>query len=209
MLWLMVLVTMLVSVAISAEISAGVSEGDWMEYNVTYTGTPPDEYPSWVRIEVQSVQGTSITLNVERELLNGTSDARNLAFSLESGAPDLIVIPANLNSGDTFYHEGVGNVAIDGVEDLIYAGAERTVVYASVSQIEFHWDRVTGFLVDATQFTVEFTQNWEADKTNMWQPQLFGVEPIVFYALIIPVIAIVATVTFFVIRRRKTSPLSS
>jgi hypothetical protein len=38
--------------------------------------------------------------------------------------------------------------------------------------------------------------------------QLFGLDPIVFYALIIVAIAIVATVAFFIIRGRKPSPTS-
>ena len=181
----------------------GVNEGDWMEYQVTYTGTPPDDHPKWIKSEVQSVQGTSITLKVERELLNGTSDTKSLPFYLETGAPDLIAIPANLNSGDTFFHEEVGNIAIGGVEDSIYAGAKRTVVYATVSQIVFHWDKTTGILLQADQYTTNFTQKWKAEKTNMWQAQMFGLDPIVFYALIIVVIPLVATVAFFLFRRRK------
>ena len=205
---LTVLVNMLVSTIVLAEISVGVNEGDWIEYNVVYTGTPPEYYPTWVKVEVQSVQGTSITLNVSRKLLDLTQDSRNLTFDLETGAEDLIVIPADLNVDDRFFHENVGNITIGGVEDMAYAGARRTVVYATVSQIEFRWDKGTGFLLEATQSTAEFAQNWKADKTNMWQPQLFGLDPIVFYVLIIVAIVIVATVAFFIIRGREPSPTS-
>ena len=144
---------LLSSVVVLAEISVGVKEGDWIEYNVTYTGSPPDSYPTWVRIDIQSVQGTSITINVRRELLNGTLDTRQLTFDLESGAEDLIIIPANLNNGDSFYHEAVGNITISGVEDETYAGVKRTVVYATGTQIMLYWDKATGVLLEAIQST--------------------------------------------------------
>lgn len=109
-----------------------------------------------------------------------------------------------MNKGDAFYHEDVGTIAIGGVEDAVYAGVKRTVVYATVLQIEYYWDKATGVLLEATQSTAEFTQNWKAEKTNMWQAQIFGLDPTVLYALAIVVaVVIVAIITIFIIRRKK------
>ena len=68
------------------------------EYNITYTGTPPDYYPSWVRIDVTNIQGTSITATLTVERLNGTSDTDSGTFDLETGVLDLLLIPAGLDA---------------------------------------------------------------------------------------------------------------
>jgi len=44
------------------------------------------------------------------------------------------VIPANLTVGDTIYITGYGNVTIANETTGTYAGASRTIVYASFSQ---------------------------------------------------------------------------
>jgi len=43
MLWVIVLIGMLLTTTV-AEYFWGVKEGDWMEYKVTVTGTPPQKY---------------------------------------------------------------------------------------------------------------------------------------------------------------------
>jgi len=209
---------MLVSATISAEISVGVSEGDWIEYTITYTGTPPKKHPTRAKVQILSVEGTNITLRGTVEYSDGTQETPTTTADLEAGKlGDGFVIPANLTSGSTFYDENEGNITISGVEERTYAGARRTVVQATIRQgtsysqgtLSAHWDKSTGVLVEAAVLTSELTMHVKADKTNMWQAQLFGLEPIVFYTLIIAVIAIVAVVAFLVIRRRKSSSLSS
>jgi hypothetical protein len=195
-----------------------VKAGDWIEYIVTYTGTPPEKHQTWVKVEILSVEGTNITLRGTVEYSDGTQETPTTTIDLEAGKlGDGFIIPANLTSGDTFYDKNEGNITIKGVEEGTYAGARRTVVQATISQgtldsqgtLYAHWDKSTGVLVDAAVLTSELTMHVKADKTNMWQAQLFGLEPIVFYTLIIAVIAIVAVVAFLVMRRRKSSSLSS
>ena len=101
--------------SVFAQVSVGLNHGDWVEYEVTYTGTPPESYPENVRIEVQTIQGTNITVEIERTLLNRTQDSKTVTFDLESGAFDLIIIPANLGAGDAVCHEDFGNFTIEGV----------------------------------------------------------------------------------------------
>jgi hypothetical protein len=67
----------------------------------------------------------------------------------------------------------------------------------------FYWDKSTGILVEANSSFTDYTMNTKADKTNMWQPQIFGLDPTVFYALVIAVAAILAVIAFFFIRRKK------
>jgi hypothetical protein len=195
-------------IAISAEIFVGVKEGDWIEYQVNFAGTPPESHDvTWARMEIVSVQGSSINLNVTTEFSNGTLLNEMVALNLETGQlGDDFIIPANLNSGNTFFDKRMGNITIDGVEEKTSAGATRTVVYASTPETTFYWDRATGILVAAnSSFTNEFnyTMNTKTDKTNMWQAQLFGLDPTVFYAIVIAAVAILVVIAFFVLRRKK------
>jgi hypothetical protein len=195
-------------IAISAEIFVGVKEGDWIEYQINFAGTPPESHDvTWARMEIVSVQGSSINLNVTTEFSNGTLLNEIVALNLETGQlGDDFIIPANLNSGNTFFDKRMGNITIDGVEEKTSAGATRTVVYASTPETTFYWDRATGILVAAnSSFTNEFnyTMNTKTDKTNMWQAQLFGLDPTVFYAIVIAAVAILVVIAFFVLRRKK------
>jgi hypothetical protein len=194
--------------AISAEISVGVKEGDWIEYQVNFTGNPPESHDvTWARMEIVSVQGPSINLNVTTEFSNKTILNEMVTLNLETGQlGDDFIILANLNSGNTFFDKRMGNITIDGVEEKTCAGATRTVVYASTAETTFYWDRATGILVAAnSSFTNEFnyTMNTKTDKTNMWQAQLFGLDPTVFYAIVIAAVAILIVIAFFVLRRKK------
>ena len=191
------------SVVVRAEVSVGVKEGDWIEYNVTYTGSPLDEYPKWVRIEITNIQGTSIAADLTVERLDGTSDTNSGTFNLETGVPDLLLISASLDIGDEFYHEDFGNIAIAGKEEDTYAGGKRTVIYATIHQIALHWDKTTGILLQSDQSADNFTQKMLADKTNMWQAQIFGLEPTILYALIVAILVIIAIVAIFLFRRRQ------
>jgi hypothetical protein len=158
-----------------------------------------------MRVEVLNVQGTNITLEATRELINGTTATHSLTVNLETGAPDLFIVPADLEDSDTFFHEDIGNITIVGVQDVPYAGLKRTIVIAAVVQILFRWDRATGVLVEATQSASEFTQHLKIDKTNMWQAQTFGlpIDSTLLYALIIAAVCIVAVVGFFFLRKKR------
>ena len=193
--------------AISAEISVGVKQGDWIEYQVNVTGTPPPDHDTtWAKMEITDVQGTDINLNVTTKFSNGTLLNEAITLNLETGQlGDDFIIPANLNSSDTFFDKrvGVGNITISGVEERTGAGATRTVVYATTSQTKFYWDKSTGILVEASSSYPNYTMHTKADKTNMWQAQIFGLDPTVFYALVIAAVAILVVIAFFVIRRKK------
>jgi hypothetical protein len=197
-----VLVGIFSSVNVVAQVSVGVQEGDLIEYTVSYTGSPSENYPNWVKIDVTNIQGTSITADLTVERRDGTSDTNSGTFDLDTGVPDLLLIPAGLIVGDEFYHEELGNITIAGSEEDTYAGATRIVVYAHVKQISLHWDQATGILLQSNQYTVTFTQIFQVDKTNVWQSQILGVDSTVFYVVIVTILAVIAIIVVYLLRRR-------
>jgi hypothetical protein len=42
-----------------------LKEGDWVRCEVTYTGSPPENFPTNTRIEVLEIEGTTITIKIE------------------------------------------------------------------------------------------------------------------------------------------------
>ena len=183
--------------------SVCLSEGDWVEYEVSYTGSPPDYYPESTRIEVQSIQGTTLTISMRTERLNGTQSTESYTFNLESGAPDLIIIPSNLDVGDEVSHEDVGSFLIEEISEYDYKGETRELVYAYVSQVDFSWDRATGILIEAEQQKDSWTQTFLAVNTNIVQSQFLGLDSTLLYGIVIAVIIVLVVVIVVIVRRKK------
>ncbi|MCJ7560144.1 hypothetical protein MUO79_05950 [Candidatus Bathyarchaeota archaeon] len=188
-----------------AEISVGVKKGDRIEYQVTYTGTPAEGHDvTWARMEIVDVQGKSVSVEITAKYSNGTQEDLTATLNLETGQlGDDFIIPANLNSGDTFLDKNAGNITISGSEERTYAGATRTVVYATTSQTTYYWDKTTGVLVEGTSAFPNYTMNTKVDKTNMWQPQILGLDPTVFYAVVVGAAVVIAAVIALIAVRRK------
>jgi hypothetical protein len=156
-------------------------------------------------MEVISVQGKVISLNITTRFASGMITNETITLNLETGQlGDDFIIPANLNSDDTFFDKNVGNITISAVEERTYAGAARTVVHAATSETSYYWDKATGVLVEGSSQSANFTMDTMVDKTNMWQPQSLGLDPTVFYAVVIgSAVAIVAVIAFFVVYKKK------
>lgn len=194
-----------VPTAVSAEIFVGVKQGEWIEYRVTFTGTPDPEHDvTWARMEVVEVQGKEISLDIATEFSNGTLLNETITLNLETGQlGDDFIIPANLNSGDTFFDKRQGNITISGVEERTYAGANRTVVSATTSHTTYYWDKATGVLVEGISSFTGFTMHTKVDKTNMWQAQVSGLDSTVLYAIAVVAVVILAVIAFLVMRKKK------
>ncbi|MCL5949535.1 MAG: hypothetical protein M1490_03550 [Candidatus Bathyarchaeota archaeon] len=193
--------------AVFADLSVGVKKGDWIEYAVTYSGAPSQDHAlNWARIDVTDVQGTEIFVSITSRYSNGSSEAFNYTLNLKTGhLIDDFIIPANLNAGDTFLDQNLGNITINRAEQHTYAGATRTVLYASTSQNTYVWDQATGVSVEGTSQQPDYTMHTLVEDTNMWQPtQELDVSVLLLVAVVV-VIAIVAAV-LLILRYRKKKP---
>ena len=192
---LAVLVSIAFSAVASAEIVVGVKPGDWVEYNVAFTGDVPVQHDViWCRIEVTAVEGKTVYVDITSRYADGSNETMSSTVKLDTGhIGEAFIIPANSDKGDTF-SSYEGTIAISGVEETSYAGATRSVVYANTSETMFYWDRSTGFLVEANSSSSEFTMFTKVEKTNIWQSQAVGIDPIVVVVLIAAVIGTVLAI---------------
>jgi hypothetical protein len=188
-----------------AEISVGVKKGDYIEYQVAFTGTPSEGHDvTWARMEIKEVQGESVSVEITSTHANGTQENFVANLNLKTGQlGDDLIIPANLNIGDMFFDINVGNITISDVEERTYAVATRTVVHATTPETTYYWDKATGILVEGKSTFPDYTISTIADKTNMWQPKLFGLDPTVFYAFVGATVLIVIGLAFLIVRRKK------
>ena len=124
---------------------------------------------------------------------------------------DDFIVPANLKSGDKFYDENYGNLTINKVEQHLYAGAMRTVAYATAGENAYIWDQATGVCVEGTSATPDFTMHSIIDSTNMWQPnEGFNMVLVTLLAAIAAIIVLlVVAVALWFKRRRKAKTVVS
>ena len=190
-----------------ADVSVGVKKGDWIEYQVTVTGNPPEDHNlTWARMEVTDVQDAAISLDIQTKFASGIILPEHITLNLASGVlGDDFFIPANLSAGDVFYDAHAGNIIITGSEQRTYAGAERTVVTGHTNVTSFYWDQQTGILVEAysNYSDINFTMKTVADKTNIWQPQPTVLAPSLGYAASVVAVAVVVVVALLLLRARS------
>ena len=189
------------------EVTVGVKEGDWIEYTVATTGLPEEGHDVvWARMEILDVQGKEIIVNVTTEAANRTVESDIMTMNPEEGQVGVwFIIPANLDVGDSFYDASMGNVTIEGLEQKTFAGATRTVTHASTPERIKYWDKATGVFIESIDILPNYTLNATADKTNMWSPQLLGIDPTIVYAASIGVaiVIVIAIATAAIMMRRQ------
>ena len=195
------------SAIVFAEISVGVKKGDWIEYNVSFTGEPPTEHDAvWARMEVESVEGKRVKASFTSQLSNGAIIDLVEDLDFEAGRlSDLFIIPANLDVGDQFYDNLAGTITIDRVEVRMYVGASRSVVHGVAVQTDWYWDKFTGVIVEARTSSSMYTLDTIAANTNLWSPQIFGLDSTIFYSLVIAVLAVVVIGMVVLVVWRKRS----
>jgi hypothetical protein len=185
------------------DFSFTVKEGDWMEYSVSYVGSPPENYWHKFRVEVISVQENQITLSWNIELLNGDSNSFTETYDFSVGVTDLLIISTNLELGDQFYHEQVGIVNIDFIEDFLYAGEERTVLGTISSGGSTHWDKITGVTTQSDWTSPSGLETkWLLEKTNLWGSRI-GIDMPLVAGLIGIIVVILLLMFFFKLRKNK------
>jgi hypothetical protein len=186
----------------------GIKAGDWIKITYTIAGLPADQrYAKWLNLEFLSVEGTNATVRATLGISDGTEQTGTGPLDVVSsgGVPELpgIVVSANLTTGDSVHIAGYGNVTIEGEATEIYAGANRTVVYASFSQNEtqliYYWDRLTGVMVGKSSTSPNITATAKATETNMWEAITAQMPR---WPWIIVAVVAVGLAIFFVRRRR-------
>jgi hypothetical protein len=205
--FLLIILACTVSSLAFADAVVGVNQGDWVEYNATFTGKPPAEHDVvWAKMEVLGVEGQRVNATFVSRLANGTmlNVTEDLDFATGKFI-DMFIIPAGLNAGDSFYAHDVGEIIIDGVDVRTVAGAARTVVHADAEDTQWFWDRATGVVVEADTSNAVYKLDTVAVATGLWSSQILGFDENFFYALlIIAVIVIVMALVLGVRRKRKT-----
>jgi len=187
----------------------GVKAGDWTKIEYKITGWPAGQpYPEWLKLEFLSVEGTGATVRVTMRMSDGTEQSDTVPVDLAAGGGEAFglsgfVISANLTTGDSVYMTGYGDVAIEGETTRTYAGARRTVVYASISQygvqLTYYWDKLTGVIVEASTTYGGMTATGKVTETNMWEATTIRMP---WWSWIIVAAVVVGLGIFFVRRRR-------
>lgn len=171
---LIVLLIGFLSVSLAeADLSIGVNRGDWIEYAVTTSGSPPEQFNlTWARMQISNVNGASIEINVTTRSANGTMSSRMMILNLQKGEIGAwFIIPANLNVGDSFLDSDGQYVMIQGEQQLEWAGDLRTLTNATTPQRIKQWDKLTGVFVQCIDVFDNYTINATANNTNMWKDQ--------------------------------------
>lgn len=184
---------------VSADLSVGVKPGDWVAYDVNYTGSPTQGHDIvWARMEILSVSEHLIAVSMTSKFSDNTTDVSEATLNLDTG--DLIdnfIIPANLTAGNSFLSKNLGNVTIGQNEQRSYAGATRSVCITSTSSSTYIWDQATGVSVEGLTQTEEYTIHSIISETNLWQPSSKGLNPesmFVLIGLVVIVIVILAAI---------------
>lgn len=204
--------------------SVGVKPGYWMEYSVKTTGSPPAAQDiTWAKIEILNVEGQQFNANFTVRYVNGTYSSAVRTFNFTAGNVQAwIIIPANLSPGESFYDSSInGNVTIQGQLQKTVAGAARTVTWTNSTaggvERAKQWDKATGFYIQSVDNIttaaplnvndgLAYTVNARAYATNIWSPQILGLNQTVFYiviAIIIIAAALIASVTILTWKRKK------
>lgn len=159
-----------------AAAQVGVEAGDWIKCEYVSGNPPPEGFIQWVKMECLSVEGTTATLSATTHFTDGEEQTEIATLDVASGAGNLTfqgLIPANSNPGDTIKVLGGGELVIAGEATGIYAGASRTVVYASLNQgdmqFTYRWDKQTGVIVEVTLTQGSMSATFKATETNIWQ----------------------------------------
>jgi hypothetical protein len=198
--------------AAAQAIDMGIKAGEWIKFEYSASGMPAGQsYPEWLKLDVLSVEGTRAVIRVTMPMPDGTEQSGNATVDLAAGSGEAsglsgFVIPASLTTGDSVYMTGFGNVTIEGETTKTYAGASRTVVYASLSQNEtnltYYWDKSTGIMVEASVNSGNVTITAKATETNMWEATTVQMP---WWPWIIVGVAVVAlAIVVYRLKKRKT-----
>ena len=201
--------------ATEAQPTVGVKKGEWVEYHVVAGGSPPAAQDvTWAKIEILDVEGDQFHANFTVQYVNGTVSSSVRTFNFTAGDVQAwIIIPGNLSPGESFYDSSINStVTIQGQLTKNVAGANRIVTYTNATSAGLarhkEWDKATGFYVQSVDNVGTYTINANAYATNIWSPQILGLEQTIFYSIIVVIVAVVLIALILIIVRNKRVGLS-
>jgi len=182
----------------------GVKVGDWVKYSFSITGPAFsgawEEDIDWIRIDVQNVFCTFVTVRERTHYKNGneTISTRIAFLRTHSVGPYSYIIATNHVIGDRILIEGYEGEDVfhkffmNGTVSKQYLGTSREAYYSKKSFTlpffwellnitqEYYWDRETGFLLEHRYEAVfvgsenpRFSR-WlmEITDTNLWETKI-------------------------------------
>ncbi len=214
----------------------GVDEGNWASYEVEtswQSWIPGDVVPqyyvdinqtAWVMQVIKVLDQKSIRLNVTIHFRNHTTgvEVYEGSVSANSGYLKLWVVRSGLSERQKIYDEQ--KIVVNSTHSMLFAGAYRSVVYASFRQPESEtgnsthsvfWDKKTGVICDwLAQYRSYSDGNVSIAhvrisivKTDLWEPQPDFLSSPEFWSVVIAVIIIVVSMGglfWFLLKHRKS-----
>jgi hypothetical protein len=193
--------------AASTDSGVAVKPGDWIEYHVVVTGNPTSDLNiTWAEMNVTAVEGAAVNVSVQTLFGNGTLFPEPyVPLNVATGAiGDGFFIPTTIKVGDVYSSEYEGNITITGTQRIVAGGAERTVLVGATNVTTYYWDQQTGIMVAAVSQMPNSVMHTTTSATNLWQPQILGLDVAIFYSLIATVaLVLVGAVALLLWRRRR------
>ena len=189
----------------AADYSVAVKGDDWVEWKVSTVGTPSARARNLTaaRMDILGVEDEFISVKLSTQYANGTVVLREITLNhLTGSTEDGLIVPRNLNVGDQFYDKYQGNITISDVRQMSFGGAQRNVMLGSKSNTTYCWDRETGVMVNATSILTRYTMVIQLVSTNIWKPDIFGLQPTVFY-VVVTAVAVAAGVVVGIVGARR------
>ena len=161
-------------------------------------------------MDITGVQGEIVTVNIQTGYANGTIyPENNIDLNIATGAiGDGFFVPTNLTTGDRYHTEYEGTINITGVGQIEAADAQRTVLTGVSNQTNYYWDKQTGIMVSATSSFSDYSIITKTSGTNIWEPQILGLDSTVFYELVVAatIVVVVTAIAAILFWRKKLHP---
>jgi len=196
----------------SEGLSVGVKIGDY----VKYIGSIPQSEFEWLAFSVVNVEGTVVKLSISYDLryahkpTSGGRFERCQKINVITGEGNifLLIIPAHLKVGDVIPHSSSSffpPLIIEGSTSRVYAGVERTVVYASHSDMPLNWEGTLFWDFETGVLTEIVAKVGNASLTSMKlvETNIWGTDSLVKFKLFFVVVIILLLVVALVLVYRK------
>ncbi len=219
----------------AVDYNVGVRVGDWIkygQYKVTWSGNgsepsyiTDEKKVDWMRIDVENISGTTVTLNLTTHYNNGTQIPQNSSIDV-TGNFGYFIIASNLKSGDNVINQA-NFPTINQTTTAMYAGASRNVNLLETTSVygnqtttgKVYWDQSTGVMVemysktpDSSNLGAYIGTSVKATETNMWSADSAhevvtlsnNLISIIIAAITVIIASVAATIVF--LRRKPSSP---